>query len=184
MIGTSAGGYQALSIVLESIPADYALPIIVVQHRAKDSHDLFEEILQRRCKITVKQADEKESVLGGVVYTAPPDYHLLIEMNRTFSLSLDPLVKFSRPAIDVLFEAAAYAYAEKLVGIVLTGSNSDGADGMVAIRKRGGLTIAQDPAEAEFSLMPQASIDTRQVTHVWTLRRIRDFLLSLQGMAS
>ena len=102
MIGTSAGGYQALSIVLESIPADYALPIIVVQHRAKDSHDLFEEILQRRCKITVKQADEKESVLGGVVYTAPPDYHLLIEMNRTFSLSLDPLVKFGRPAIDVI----------------------------------------------------------------------------------
>ena len=179
VIGTSAGGFRALTTLLENIPPDYGIPIIIVQHRAKDSRELFEDILQRRCKITIRQADEKEKIQKGNAYTAPPDYHLLVEMDKTFSLSDDPPVRFSRPSIDVLFESAALAYGEKLVGIILTGANDDGADGISAIRRHGGLTIAQDPLEAQFPLMTQSSIDTKNVAHVWTLKEIRDFMLSL-----
>ena len=179
VIGTSAGGFMALSTLLENIPADYRLPIIVVQHRAKDSHELFEEVLQRKCNIKIKQSDEKEKIHSGNVYIAPPDYHLLVEADRTFSLSSESPVQFSRPSIDVLFESAALVYQKKLVGIILTGSNHDGAAGITTIRRMGGLTIAQDPAEAQYSLMTQASIDTNSVNHIWSLAEIRDFLEKL-----
>ena len=180
-MGTSAGGYNALAQILLDLPEDYPLPIVIVQHRAKDSDDFFEELLQRKCRMAVKQADEKEKVKGGVIYTAPPDYHLLIESDQTFALSSDPFVKFSRPAIDVLFESASSVYRDRLVGIILTGSNSDGADGMAEIRRQGGLTIAQDPAEAQYSLMPQAAIETGKVDEVWRLAEIRAFLRGLVG---
>jgi two-component system chemotaxis response regulator CheB len=179
VIGTSAGGLRALTSLLENIPPGYGIPLIIVQHRAKDSRDLFEDILQGRCNIPVKQADEKEMIRKGIAYTAPPDYHLLVEMDKTFSLSADAPVKFSRPSIDVLFDSAALAYRDKLVGIILTGANDDGADGITSIRRNGGLTIAQDPLEAQFTPMPQASIETGDVMHVWTLREIRDFMLAL-----
>lgn len=181
VIGTSAGGFKAVSTILENLSADYPVPLIVVQHRAKQSQDLFEEVLQRKCRMRVKQADEKEKVKSGSVYVAPPDYHLLVEMDHTFSLSSDPPVQFSRPSIDVLFESAACAYTNKLIGIILTGSNSDGAAGISVIQSLGGLTIAQDPAEAEYSLMPQAAIDTQGIKHVWGLSAIRDFLERLGG---
>lgn len=181
VIGTSAGGFKAVSSILRNLPADYPVPLIVVQHRAKQSQDLFEEVLQRKCRMRVKQVDEKEKVKSGSVYVAPPDYHLLLEMDHTFSLSSDPPVQFSRPSIDVLFESAAYAYTKKLIGIILTGSNSDGAAGISVIQSMGGLTIAQDPAEAEYSLMPQAAIDTQGIKHVWGLSAIRDFLERLGG---
>ena len=177
VIGTSAGGYNALSEILSGLPEGYPLPIIIVQHRAKDSDDFFEELLQRRCRIAVKQADEKEKIKGGTIYTAPPDYHLLIESDRTFGLSSDPLVRFSRPSIDVLFESAASVYRDRLVGIILTGSNADGAEGIAEINHYGGLTVAQDPAEAQYTLMPQAAIDTGKVEEVWRLARIREFLM-------
>ena len=168
-----------MSEILGRLPADFPVPVIVVQHRAKESQDLFEEVLQRKCAIIIKQADEKEHIESGRVYVAPPNYHLLIETDRTFSLSSDPPVQYSRPSIDVLFETAALTYKDKLIGIILTGSNSDGAAGISAIRKMGGLTIAQDPAEAQYSLMTQASIDTKQVQHIWRLKEIRDFLQTL-----
>jgi two-component system chemotaxis response regulator CheB len=179
VVGTSAGGFHAVSEILGKLPIDFPVPVIVVQHRAKESQDLFEEVLQRKCRITIKQADEKEHIESGNVYVAPPNYHLLIETDHTFSLSLDPPVQYSRPSIDVLFETAAFTYRDKLIGIILTGSNSDGAAGISAIRKMGGLTIAQDPAEAQYALMTQASIDTHHVQHVWRLKEIRDFLGSL-----
>lgn len=184
VMGTSAGGFQALSAILERLPKDYGIPIIVVQHRAKDSPDLFEEIMQRRCAIQIKQADEKEKIAPGTVYIAPPDYHLLIESDRTFSLSVEGPVQFSRPSIDVLFESAAMVYREKLVGIILTGSNRDGAAGISAISRMGGLTTAQDPAEAEYSAMPLASIGTRHVKRVLRLEAISDLLLQLNHKTS
>jgi two-component system chemotaxis response regulator CheB len=150
-----------------------------VQHRAKDSNDLFEEVLQRKCRIKVKQADEKEKICGGYIYIAPPDYHLMVETDKTFSLSSDALVNFSRPSIDVLFESAALVFKERVVGIVLTGANNDGANGIAVIGKMGGVTIAQDPVESQYSMMPQASIDTDQVQFVWRLSKIRDFLEQL-----
>jgi two-component system chemotaxis response regulator CheB len=179
VVGTSAGGFNALSALLENIPPDYSIPIILVQHRAKDSHDLFEEVLQRKCRISIKQADEKEKIVPGRVYVAPPDYHLLVESDRSFSLSSEALVHFSRPSIDVLFESAALAYKHSLVGIILTGANNDGANGILTIRKMGGMTVAQDPEEAQYSMMPQAAIDTKGVQFVWRLSRMKEFMEEL-----
>jgi two-component system, chemotaxis family, protein-glutamate methylesterase/glutaminase len=177
VIGTSAGGLYALSDILEKFPARYPLPLIVVQHRAKDQRELLEEVLQSKCKIRIKQADEKEKIESSVVYIAPPDYHLLIESDETFSLSADEPVRYSRPSIDVLFETAARVYKETLVGIILTGANNDGAGGIVAVKKYGGLTIAQDPAEAQFPFMPEASVKTKAIEHIWRLSLIEKFLL-------
>lgn len=179
VIGTSAGGLQALTLLLEALPSDFPLPIMFVQHRAKQSYHLFEEVLQRRCKIQVKQADEKERIEKGIVYVAPPDYHLLVEADRTFSLSSDEPVLFSRPSIDVLFESAATTYRERLVGIILTGSNADGASGIVSIQREGGMTIAQDPSEAAYPSMIYAAINTNKVKYIWTLSVIQEFLLKI-----
>lgn len=180
VIGTSAGGLHALSFILKALPFDYPIPVIVVQHRAKDQKELLEEVLQSKSKIRIKQADEKESIEAGIVYIAPPDYHLLIERDKTFSLSSDEPVCYSRPAIDILFETAALVFTDNLIGIILTGANNDGAAGIVAIKKKGGLTIAQDPAEAQFPLMPVSSIETKAVMHIWKLVQIRNFLLTLR----
>jgi two-component system, chemotaxis family, protein-glutamate methylesterase/glutaminase len=176
-MGTSAGGLHALSVLLRDLPADYPLPVLVVQHRAKDQKSLLEEVLQTKTKIRVKQADEKESLQKGHVYVAPPDYHLLVEEDGTLSLSSDEQVRFSRPSIDVLFESSAVAFKEGLVGIILTGASNDGASGIESIARYGGITIAQDPKEAEYPYMPQASIDTQKIKHVWTLEKIKGFLL-------
>lgn len=180
VIGASAGGMRAFSIICQALPQDLNLPVIVAQHRAKDEAGLLEELLSHKCKIKVKQADEKEKIEPGVIYFAPPDYHLLIETNRSFSLSCDPLVNYSRPSIDVLFESAGEVYGDKLIGILLTGANGDGAEGMANIRKRGGTTIAQDPAQAEYPSMPQAAIRTKQVQHVLKLDEIVEFIIKHQ----
>jgi two-component system chemotaxis response regulator CheB len=179
VIGTSAGGLTALAFLLEKIPKDYLLPIIVVQHRAKEPKDLFEEVLQSKCKIPIRQADEKESIQKGTVYIAPPDYHLLIEKDRTFSLSSDEPIHYSRPSIDVLFESAAFSYRDKLIGIVLTGANHDGSHGLALIKKMGGFVIVQDPLEAQFSIMPEAAIHATPTTHIWNLSAIQQFLLHI-----
>ena len=178
VIGSSAGGLSALSSLLTLLPADYPVPVVIVQHRSKDQRELLEEVLQNKCRIRIKQADEKEPVQGGMVYLAPPDYHLLIETDQTFSLSSDEKVLYSRPAIDVLFESAAVVYREQLVGIILTGANGDGASGIATIKKYGGLTIAQDPCEAQFPVMPKASIATQKINYVWPLSEIGAFLLN------
>ena len=177
VIGTSAGGLHALITLLEELPADYRIPVIVVQHRLKDEKDLLEEVLQQKCSIRVRQADEKESIMKGCVYVAPPDYHLLVERNMTFSLTADEKVNYARPSIDVLFETAAEVYAEKLMGIILTGANSDGRRGVEAIRRSRGFTIAQDPGEAEFPEMPKAAIASGAVDKVLSLQEIKKILL-------
>jgi two-component system chemotaxis response regulator CheB len=179
VIGVSAGGLQALTRLFEELPDDYPIPIIVVQHRAKDQKDLLEEVLQTKCKIIIKQADEKEKIQSSFVYIAPPDYHLLVEKDRTFSLAADEHVSYSRPSINVLFETAAEVYKDKLIAIILTGANDDGAAAIAMIKKYGGLTIAQDPAEAQFPFMPEAAIKKGGVEVIWTLDEIVKFLLKL-----
>ena len=146
--------------------------------------DLLEEILQIKLKIRVKQADEKEKIKAGFVFIAPPDYHLLIENDNTFSLSSDPPVRFSRPSIDVLFESAADVYREKMAAIILTGANSDGAAGIIAVKNNGGLTIVQNPESANFPHMPEASIRTQAVDKVWNLGEIKEFLTGLDKASS
>lgn len=179
VIGASAGGLATLSGILKGLPVDFRLPLIIIQHRAKDERMLLEEVLQAKCVIRIKQADEKEKIEGGVAYIAPADYHLLIEKDRSFSLTCDEPVNFSRPSIDLLFETAAEVYMNKLIGIILTGASNDGAAGIQAIRRRGGFTIAQDPANATFPVMPRAAINTGSVLTVFTLEEIREFLLDI-----
>ncbi|HVV07386.1 MAG TPA: chemotaxis protein CheB [Puia sp.] len=179
VVGVSAGGFAVLSRILEGLPDSFPMPVIVIQHRSKDERTLLEELLRGKCTIRIKQADEKERIQGGVVYFAPADYHLLIESDRSFSLTCDEPVNFSRPSIDLSFETAAEVYGNKLVGIILTGSNGDGAAGMKAIRQRGGLTIAQDPETAVFPRMPRAAIEIGAVQHIFTLEEIKYFLINL-----
>ena len=179
VIGVSAGGLHALTEILKELPASFPLPVIIVQHRSRDERTLLEEILQTKCRLTVKQADEKEEIKSGIVYIAPPDYHLLIEDDKSFSLNYDPPVNYSRPSIDVLFESACCVYWIKLIAIILTGANNDGAAGMKKIKESGGTTIAQNPETAAYPYMPQAAIDAEGIQHVLNLDEITKFLLNI-----
>ena len=179
VIGTSAGGLLALTTLLEPLPADFQIPVLVVQHRSKDERNLLEDLLAAKCKIGIKQADEKEKIQKGMVYFAPPDYHLLVERDFTLSLSCDAKVHYSRPSIDILFETAAIAYKTNVLGIVLTGANADGALGVKTIKKLGGSTIAQHPATAQFPVMPQAAIATGCIDKVLDLNEIKNLLIRL-----
>ena len=181
VIGASAGGLNAVLSITENISPAYPLPIIIVQHRSKDSNTILEEVLQHKSKIKIKQADEKEKILPGTVYIAPPDYHLLIEDDLTFSLTSDIETSYSRPSIDVLFESAAEVYKEKLIGIILTGANHDGTEGIKKIKKFKGLTIAQTPGTAPFPTMPQSAINAGGILFTYDLKDIVKFLKSLEN---
>jgi two-component system, chemotaxis family, protein-glutamate methylesterase/glutaminase len=176
VIGSSAGGLQVLSLLLQVLPATYPYPVIVIQHRANEPDLLLEEVLQHKCVIKVKQADEKEKISFGTVYIAPPGYHLLIERDSSFSLSSDIPVKHSMPSIDVSFESAASVFKKRTIGIILTGASDDGSKGIAAIRANGGITIAQDPIEAQFPYMPRAAIQTGAVQMVLTVKQIGSML--------
>lgn len=181
VIGSSAGGINALEKILPILPKDFPFAVIVIQHISPNSENYFSSHLNKLCFLTVKEADEKEKILTGKVYTAPPGYHLLIERDFTFSLSVDPLVNYARPSIDVLFESAAEAYQKDLIGIILTGANSDGAEGLKLIKKYGGLTIVQDPLAAKSPEMPAAAIKTAQIDHILKLEQIGLFLTEIQN---
>lgn len=176
VVGTSAGGFAALKALLPQLPANYPLPIVIVVHVVRDQPSMLVELLRNNCQLTVKEAEDKECLAPGVVYFAPPDYHLLVETNKSLSLSSDEPVLYSRPSIDVLFETAADAYREKLLGIVLTGANSDGAKGLKRIEQVGGIAIVQDPDEAEVSLMPWSAINACQSPRILNLQSIMDVL--------
>ncbi len=181
VIGTSAGGLNALSVILSAIPEDFPIPIAVVQHASPESRGFLPEFLNTRSPLSVKEADEKERLEGGNVYIAPPNYHLLIEENFTLSLTIDEKVNFARPSIDVLFETAAEAYRERLVGVLLTGANRDGAKGLKRITEMGGTAIVEDPATAEVPTMPAAGIREAKVDYVVPLEQIAAKLLELCG---
>ena len=129
VIGVSSGGMNAMKVIFSLLPEDFNTPIIIVQHISPRSDKQWISILNYMCKINVKEVDEKEKIEKGNIYIAPPNYHLLIEKDKTFSLTIDERVNFARPSIDVLFESAAEAYTNKLIGVVLTGSNNDGTKG-------------------------------------------------------
>jgi two-component system chemotaxis response regulator CheB len=177
VIGTSAGGLYVMIRILKLLPRNFTIPIIVVQHRSRDERTLLEEVLQQKSNLRIKQADEKELIQPGTVYFAPPDYHLLIEHDGTFSLSFDPPVNYSRPSIDVLFETAADVYRQRLLGIILTGANKDGAYGIKKIALMGGTTIAQQPENADYPEMPKSAISTGYVQHILDPEAIGKFLL-------
>ncbi len=184
VIGVSAGGMEALSTIFPYLPYGFALPLIVVQHQHSTSDDFLARYLNERCNLEVKQANEKEDILPGEIYFAPPDYHLMIEEDKTFSLSMDTPVNFARPSIDVLFETAADVYGEKLVGVVLTGANTDGSQGLKKIKKLKGLAIVQDPETAEVDTMPKAAMAATEVDHMLSLDEIGSFITTLASLSS
>lgn len=179
VIGVSAGGLKALSAILPGLPAGFTLPILVTQHRATDTDDFLATHLNGRCQVEVREPDDGEPVRPGTVYIAPAGYHLLVEQEHVISLSVDPAVRYSRPSVDVLFLSAADSYGEELVGVVLTGANDDGTRGLAQIKARGGLTIVQDPATADFAAMPRHALAAVEVDKVLGLDAIGPFLRQL-----
>jgi two-component system chemotaxis response regulator CheB len=167
VIGTSLGGLEALQVILSGLPETFPIPIAVVQHRHKSSDDTLRLLLQNYSNLVIKEAEDKEDILAGQVYLAPADYHLLVESKSLtvsqpyFSLSTDAPVTYARPSIDVLFETAAEAYNQKLIGMLLTGANQDGVQGLAKIQARGGITIVQEPESAHCSVMPCCCDRTR-----------------------
>lgn len=177
-IGCSMGGMLALQTIFEVLPDDFPLPIAVVQHRYRTSNEGLPQFLRRHSGLKVVDTMDKEWIKPGTVYLAPANYHLLVERGE-LSLSVDERVEFSRPSIDVLFESAADAYGRGVIGVILTGANSDGAHGAAKIKQRGGFVIVQDPATAESPIMPKAAIEATRVDRILPLDRIGPFLVEL-----
>lgn len=166
VIGASAGGMEALRILLKGLPPGFAAPILIVQHMSPDSDSFLPAILREQTKLMVKEAEDKERIKAGVVYVAPPNYHLLAEADESLSLCAGERVNFSRPSIDVLFESAADAFGPALIGVILTGANHDGAKGLARIKRLGGVAVVQSPDSAKTPTMPQAALEATQVDHI------------------
>jgi two-component system, chemotaxis family, protein-glutamate methylesterase/glutaminase len=178
-IAASAGGLQALSTVIGNLPADLPVPVLVVQHLDPRHETVIADILARRSKLKVKLAEHGESAIPGVVYFAPPDRHLLVEAGGRLALSLTELVHFVRPSADLLFESVAGSYGARAIACVLTGSGADGGMGVRAVKSRGGTVIAQDPAEAEFSGMPETAVATGAVDFILGIAEIAPVITGL-----
>jgi two-component system chemotaxis response regulator CheB len=183
VIGGSSGAVDALLQILPALPSSYAIPVIVVLHLLPTRRSGLAELLAAQSKLRVKEAEDKEPVEKKTVYLASPDYHLLVEKRRSFSLSADAPEHFSRPAIDVLFETAADAYGPNLVGVLLTGANEDGARGLARIRRMGGMTIVQSPETAVSTTMPESALRLGCVDRVLSLTAIGELLAQLEPAA-
>lgn len=178
-MAASAGGVEALTEVLSALPSDFPVPIVVVQHLDPHHRSLLPEILRRRCHLRIKQAEEGDDLDPGTAYIAPPDQHLLVKRDGTLSLSRTELVRFVRPSVDLLFESIAASHQERAIAVVLTGTGSDGAMGVGAVKTMGGLIIVQDPEEAYFPGMPKAALETGAVDEVLDLQKIGSRLVEL-----
>lgn len=207
VIGVSKGGLQALKTVLAALPAGFSLPVVIVQHREKETGDKLSQLLQKVSSLTVVEVEDKQPILPGQVYLAPADYHLLIESDSLplssfikgednplppfvkgefschFALSTAEPERYARPSIDVLFESAAEVYGEGVIGVILTGTMKDGAQGLAVIKKAGGMAIVQDPKTAEADSMPKAAIAATCVDKILPLEEIGPFLVNFfQGV--
>lgn len=179
VIGGSAGSFQGIVRLLSQIPADFPLPIIMALHRLKHVRHGFVEALSIKSAIKVVEPDDKEPIRKGFAYLAPANYHMSVELGNFFSLSTEAMVNNSRPAIDITLSTAAYAYRNKLIGILLSGANKDGGMGMKAIKDKGGLTIVQDPAECMIDTMPKAALSLAPIDLTMKMTDIITFLKDL-----
>ena len=176
VIGASWGGLRAVSEILSALPADTDAAVVVAQHRGSDTFPGgLAALLAHSAHLSVDEVDDKQPIMRGHVYLAPPDYHLLIQRGY-FSLSTDEHVRHARPSIDVLFESAADAYGERVIGVILTGANDDGAVGLARIKERGGVAVVQDPRTAERREMPAAALALTPADTVLPLAEIGPFL--------
>jgi len=181
VIGASAGGFEALLAVLRGLPPTYPMPLVAVLHLPENHESRLPELFGYRLELTVREARDKDALAPGVLYFAPAGYHLLVETDRTFSLSCEDRVSYARPSIDVLFETAADAYGPSLAGILLTGANYDGAAGLAGMKVAGALTVVQDPATAEVPTMPEAAIRRMAPDLILPLAEIHSLLQRLGG---
>ena len=175
VVGTSLGGLNALEVLLGGLAKEFAMPMAVVQHRSSNSDGALLTLLRSYCQLPVEEAEDKQLIVPGHVYLAPPDYHLLVD-GTSFALATEAPVLHARPSIDVLFESASIAYRDRLIGIVLTGASKDGAAGAQALKARGGMLLVQEPQSAENSTMPAAAINAATPDHVFKLDEIAPFL--------
>jgi two-component system chemotaxis response regulator CheB len=178
VVGTSWGGLAALRTLVSGLPATFSMGVTLVQHRHKDSDHLLRTLLQERTELEVYEIEDKMPLEHGKIYVAPPDYHTLVEPGH-FALSTEAPVRFSRPSIDVTFFSAADSYGHRTVGLVLTGANADGSEGLKRISDRGGMAIVQDPATAESALMPAAAVKAVPRARVMPLAELVKFVAQL-----
>ncbi|MBB3660748.1 two-component system chemotaxis response regulator CheB [Rhizobium sp. BK650] len=176
VIGASAGALEALSVILPALPRNFRLPILVVVHVPPDKRSVLADVFRAKCQLHVEEAEDKAPLAAGTIYFAPPDYHLLVELDKSVSLSSDEPVLFSRPSIDVLFESAADAYGPALIAIVLTGANHDGAKGLQAVAEADGITLVQDPGTAFAPTMPEAAIQICPSARIMSLEALAKYL--------
>ncbi|MCC9135107.1 chemotaxis protein CheB [Pontibacter silvestris] len=179
VIGGSWGGIQASLSILKGLPANYKIPIVLVLHRLRSMEGELQHIYEKKLALKVEEIEEKEEIKACHVYLAPANYHVLIEKDRTFSLDVSELENYSRPSIDVTFTSAVEVFDENMIGILLSGANKDGSSGLQAIRNAGGITIIQDPEEAEVSTMPLSALELVPDCKIMKLERIQEFLNSL-----
>ena len=178
-MAASAGGLTAFSQILAALPADFPAAILVVQHLDPRHKSLMAEILSRRTTLKIQEAKEADTLISGTVYIAPPNRHLLVNFDGTLSLSQSELVHFVRPSADLLFESVAAIYKDRAIAVVLTGTGSDGAMGVQAIKKMGGTVIAQDEKSSGFFGMPGAAIQTGNVDFILPLDEVPSALTTL-----
>lgn len=176
VIGASAGALQALSAILPKLPRDFVRAVLIVVHLPPDRESTLANLLAHRCQLPVREAEDKEPILAGVVYVAPPDYHLLVERDKYISLSSEEPVHYSRPSIDLLFSTAAEAFEAELIGVILTGANDDGAEGLRAIELAGGLALVQQPESATAADMPRAALKACTRARALSLEEIAELL--------
>jgi two-component system chemotaxis response regulator CheB len=179
VIGGSAGSFQGMVKILAQLPKGFPLPIIMALHRLKHVRHGFVEALSLKSVVPVTEPFDKEHIKKGSIYLAPANYHLSVELGHYFALSTEEMVNNSRPAIDITLSTCAYVYKEKLIGILLSGANRDGAMGMKHIKDRGGLTIVQDPAECMIETMPKAALAVTQIDHILKVDQIVEFFKDL-----
>lgn len=181
IIGGSAGSLNVLMQILPQLPAIKTFAIVIVLHRKSTDDQTLEELIKLKVSCSVKPIEDKVPFLPGFIYIAPSNYHLLFEKNDVLSLDTSDKVNYSRPSIDVSFESAAEVYKNRLIGILLSGSNSDGTDGLKAIKNEGGTIIVQDPKSAEMPFMPNHAIQNTAPDHVLNIQEILQFILSIDN---
>lgn len=177
VIGGSAGSFPVITEILSKIPEDFSVPIFLAMHRLKHIRKGFQEALSIRSIKEIHEPLDKESIKKGKIYLAPANYHMAIELGNSISLSTEEMFNNSRPAIDVTLDTASYVYKKKLLAILLSGANRDGAKGMKRVHDRGGVTIVQDPEDCLISTMPTAAMELTQIDHVLHPHEITAFLL-------
>ena len=176
IIGGSAGSFQVITKILSSLPSNFNLPLLLSLHRLKHVRSGFVEALSIRSTIPIIEPNDKEPIKSGRGYLAPANYHMYVELGNKISLSTEEPVNHSRPSIDLSFITAAEAYRNKLIGIILSGANRDGAFGLKRVKDLGGLTIVQDPNECQVKTMTEASIKMTQIDHIFSTNQIIRFL--------